>query len=165
MTDALHNLNDAVAAYRAQKSDAPQAPAPKAKSPYGQKIYDLNMAWAERKKEIQASLAEEEAAYKADVQKWQDLHDRWERDNRPSNQGQGSRGPQRTEFPPEVKIAAALLVRQPGKKSVARAILGISDTGRLNALLREGEELLQAQELAQRDKKIDAADAAGTEEW
>jgi hypothetical protein len=43
-----------------------------------------------------------------------------------------------------VKIAAAEAIRAGTTKSTVRVMLGISDTGRLDALLAEGEQLLKA---------------------
>lgn len=162
MTDALHNLIEQVEIYRGTKFDKVQTT--KVKSPYGKKIYDLNMAWAARRKEAMEALEAEEAEYRKEVEKYTKLHNAWASDNRQQTKSD-RRGRPQNQWPDELKIAAAQAIRAGYGRSMVRTAIGISNTARFNLILAEGEELIQAQELNQRDKKIDAADAAGTEEW
>lgn len=161
MTDAITNLSEAVAEWRGAKSKS--GPKPKAKSPYGQKIYDLNMKWAETKKAAQAAIKAEEEKYREEHTKLTELQNRWQAEQGRPQVDTTRRGPKISEHSDEVKIAAAAAMRAGYSKSLVRAILGLSNTERLNALLREGEELLQVQELRARDQKVDTADNG--EEW
>jgi hypothetical protein len=159
MTDALQNLIQAVDEYRGKKEDAVERA--QAKSPYGQKIYDLNMEWAAKKKAAIEALAADEAQYKAEVEKFTKLHNAWASDNRQQTP-HANRGRPKNQWPDEVKMAAAQAIRDKYSRTMVRGALGISNTARFNILLREGEELLQVQELKARDQKQDQATG---EEW
>jgi hypothetical protein len=158
VTDSLRNLIEEVAAYRGGKTAAVETA--KAKSPYGQKIYDLNMAWAAKKKAIAEALAADEKAYKEELEKFTRLHNAWASDNR-VNTNSDRRGRPQNQWPDAVKKAAAKAIRDHHSRTMVRTAIGISNTPRFNLLLAEGEELLQAEEIKERDKKQDALEEGG----
>jgi hypothetical protein len=163
MANEIENLAQAVNEWRGVKSQS--GPKPKAKSPYGQKIYDLNMKWAETKKAHMAAIQAEEAKYREEYNKLTGLQNRWQAEQSRQQReipDTARRGPKISEHSDEVKMAAAAAIRANHKKSLVRAVLGVSNTERLNRIIREGEELLQAEELKARDQKQDQATG---EEW
>jgi hypothetical protein len=160
VTDAIHNLNQAVAQWREEKEKTYAPRAEQHKSPYGAKIQAENIRWHERKKALETQIEDERLQYRANVGELQRLHERWLAEG--NEIAKTPRGPKPKPHSDAVKIAAALALREGAGKTKIRAALGISKTTLLDELLREGEELLQVEELKARDQKQDQATG---EEW
>lgn len=160
MTNEIQNLILAIEEWRGSKTTT--GPSAKIKSPYGAKIYEANMKWAATKQAALEAIKADEEKYQAEIGKLNDLHNRWLAEQSQGRIETAKRGPKRHEHSDDVKMAAAAAIRAGYKRTLVRITLGLNDTQRLNELLREGEELLQVQELQERDKKVDQATG---EEW
>jgi hypothetical protein len=141
MSDPITNLSQAVKRWRGERTTPTVEPLER--NPYGAKIYQANLAWAETKKRHAQALEAERAEYLKMVEKYTEMSARWKAEN-PTQTGQRSGRP-RAHHPDEIKILAARALREGTSKTVIRSLLGISDTDKLNTLLAEGEALLKAQ--------------------
>jgi hypothetical protein len=141
MSDPITNLNRAIEEWRRTRTRPENRQVPV--NPYGAKIYAMNMEWAEIKDEHARQLDAKRERYQEQVAKLQELSARWKAENPAPATGRGAK---RLTHSDAVKIAAAEAIRAGTTKSTVRVMLGISDTGRLDALLAEGEQLLKAGE-------------------
>lgn len=156
MTDALQNLVHAMDDYRQNPPEAPEQPK-REKNPYGAKIHQENMLWGKKRKAVMESLEDDKRAYLDRVEKFQELAKRWDEEHK--DDPKPSVGRPALELPDEVKMLAAQALRDGRGKTAIRGVLGISRTDKLNRILAEGEELLQAE--ARADAAAPAEEDAG----
>jgi hypothetical protein len=138
MGNALQNLSEAVEAWRTTRVEAPVRVAES--NPYGAKIYQMNLDWAEVKRQHAEALEARRIQYQEQVDRLHELSARWRADHPVPK---GGRGRPRIEHSDDVKRAAAQAVLEGENRTVVRALLGISSTERLNTILAEGQALLE----------------------
>lgn len=116
----------------------------RSKNPYGRKIYDLNQAWGEVKREHDAKIAAAHEEYKSTLADLLAKSAEWKNEYAEAEAPVGR--PKNPDYSDEVKIAAAEALRRGEKKTTIRVVLGVNHTPTLNRVLTEGEALLKARE-------------------
>lgn len=141
----LVELQAAISTWRADRDNEKDSrKANPQRNPYGKRIHGLNMDWAAAKAEHEAKLAAARAEYDAEYAKLRALHAQWE--GAQPDKAKVTAGRPSTPHPDAVKIAAARARNAGVSKTLVRSLLGIANTEKLNALLREGQELLRREE-------------------
>lgn len=116
------------------------------KNPYGQELYELNMAWAETRRQNEERIQAEKEEYEKKLAELSVASAEWKKEYGPWTAGRGR--PKNPDYSDEVKMAAAKLLRASNRTQV-RIAMGLQDTATLNRVLTEGEALLKAQEGAE----------------
>lgn len=144
------NLRQAVATWRrGVKSTQTETGEVRPKNPYGQRIYDLNMQWAETK----AALEDAYNTYRAELDDLLAKSKSWKVEYEIPLKRRDRRGrPKNPDYSDEVKIAAAELFNHTGNRTPVRLALGTSDTQRVTRTIEEGKALLEAQNNTEEDE-------------
>lgn len=107
----------------------PLPPQQRAKDPAGVALFELNVEYGRAKRELKEKYAAEAERLKGLIA-----------DKVPARKGPRPRPP----YPDSLKAAAYRYYVGSGSKTAVRKVLGVADTQKLNTLLAEGKELVEA---------------------